>query len=846
MTLAGIKAGQAFVTVDVTHGPNIRQQARKIVNDLRGVFSFGPRFGSRGGTATRFRSPLAGASRAAGTGLLFGGSSLRTLGGIGAGVGVGLFFKDAIEKSKSFEETLSRFNIVFRDMATETRQWSNDYSDAIGRSATQSLNFLSLFQNFQVGFGKTREEAASLSRQLRALTADLGSFFDVSDQDAYQRLFQGLAGSTEALDIFGINAREQAVKFELAKAGIDFTTASAAQKADARFNIILRASKDAQGDAIRTADSFANSLRGIAASYVDLGTQFGLIFTRSERLAEQEGKRAGLINQSVLNVRKLADGIASYVKDNEDIIRSSIVWVAKLALASATIGGMSVLLKGVLSTTIAIGASIARWALLGPARILGDALRLGSSLATQSVSLVFDVAVGGIKGIGNIASFTASLASITSTLLAAAPIAAAAGIAFVGLLGIISNTVTSLTGATNVSQLFGHLISTSSDKLQNLGRVAGEVVDNIYEYWQGLVESITPAYNYFIEGDIKEAVEFIALEFQIRFIDAIKKIVSYWDGFSADIQRFLRLLPAQIYNIVVHGLQRGFFKSQETRASAAITKVDQANEGIREQSAIIAEAQIALSLLENLRQTNAGDAPRQKKELEQIITAARLELERWESTRDYFSEVAGREGSSVPQIQPPSASEALDELVKGLIARRDQLAANAPNPQDNRDRSPTEFQPIDLRPRNSLLELFRNATGLRGSKFLSSTTFGEIFKEITVEAGKLAKSNTPDEAVSGFSNIVGRFLGGGGLSLALKDFLDPFNKLNAIDAIAGLIGPRQSAEGSLFSATSQTVRGAFFGLNGPTDIAERQRNRMIEELTNVRNELRNRGRLGVI
>ena len=289
---------------------------------------------------------LPGSSRFGGGGgnsILGGG--LRVASGIGIAGGIGGItdsFRSVLKYSRDYEETLNKFKLSFRELSDETLRWAETTSKATNRATVSFVGFASQFQNFFTGFGFALTQSAKMSKALSQLAFDLGSFHNVPDDESARRLFQGLAGSTEALDVFGINAREARVRQELNRSGIpNYDKATGEQKVLARYNVIVESTRNAQGDAARTADSFANSLRGLESGVKQAAIATGLLFTRSEDLAKATGKQAGIFFKLIPAMRDVSFGLAKYVEEHEGAIRESLTFVANIATLVTSLYAMN-------------------------------------------------------------------------------------------------------------------------------------------------------------------------------------------------------------------------------------------------------------------------------------------------------------------------------------------------------------------------------------------------------------------------------------------------------------------------------------------------------------------------
>lgn len=198
----------------------------------------------------------------------------------GAALAAGLvaFLGQAIKKASDLQETMNKFNVVFGSNAQAMEQWGVQFASQMGRSRNETLKFMADMQGFVVPMGVDPQQAMQMSQSLTQLSYDLASFNNVSDADAFQALMSAISGEAEPMKRFGVIVNETAVKAELLKRGIDPTTANEAQKAMARYNIILQGTAMAQGDVERSSDSYANRLKALQAAWDDLSAQIGTMF----------------------------------------------------------------------------------------------------------------------------------------------------------------------------------------------------------------------------------------------------------------------------------------------------------------------------------------------------------------------------------------------------------------------------------------------------------------------------------------------------------------------------------------------------------------------------------------
>lgn len=181
----------------------------------------------------------------------------------------------SIKAASQAQETMSKFNVVFGKNADAMKKWGDEFSSAVGRGKTEVAGFLAGTQDLLVPLGLAGDEAEAMSKKVVQLAYDLGSFQNVADDDALRDLHAALTGSGEVMKKYGVVVNEARVKQELLNMKLDPKTATEAQKAMARFNIILAGTTAAQGDAIRTSDSFANSWKRLKATIFEAAVELG-------------------------------------------------------------------------------------------------------------------------------------------------------------------------------------------------------------------------------------------------------------------------------------------------------------------------------------------------------------------------------------------------------------------------------------------------------------------------------------------------------------------------------------------------------------------------------------------
>lgn len=199
-------------------------------------------------------------------------STFVTLPILAAGAGMVKLASDA-------EEMQAKFDVVFGAAGDKVSGALDEFALSVGRSKFELRGMAAELGDLFVPLGFTKSQAGDLSVQMTKLATDLSSFNNMPMDEALARLRGTLVGSHENALAFGVVINENTLKAELAEKGWDKLTGAALEQAkvQARLNLLLAGTRDAQGDAERTAGSFANQTRALFSALKDLGTEIGTI-----------------------------------------------------------------------------------------------------------------------------------------------------------------------------------------------------------------------------------------------------------------------------------------------------------------------------------------------------------------------------------------------------------------------------------------------------------------------------------------------------------------------------------------------------------------------------------------
>lgn len=165
--------------------------------------------------------------------------------------------------ASDLQEVQNVVDVSFGSMADEVEAFANSAVRSYGMSALTAKRMASTFMAMSNGMDIAQEAGKNMSLQLTALAGDMASFYNVRQDIAQTALTSIFTGETESLKKFGIVLTETNLEAFALSQGIkkSYQAMSQAEKVALRYNYVLNATKNAQGDFARTSGSWANQIR---------------------------------------------------------------------------------------------------------------------------------------------------------------------------------------------------------------------------------------------------------------------------------------------------------------------------------------------------------------------------------------------------------------------------------------------------------------------------------------------------------------------------------------------------------------------------------------------------------
>nr|DAK22200.1 MAG TPA: minor tail protein [Caudoviricetes sp.] len=183
----------------------------------------------------------------------------------------------AIESASKMDELENVTQQVFESSTKEIEQWARTIDKEVGRSIYQMQNFASVYGSMFKGAGFDTSFFKQISKDLATFTADFSSFFNVTDDEAFTAIKGALTGETEALKRYGLILNDTTMAEYALSKGIKekWQELDTATKMQLRYNKLMEMTTYIQGDASRTIDGYANSLKKAEGLIDNIATSIG-------------------------------------------------------------------------------------------------------------------------------------------------------------------------------------------------------------------------------------------------------------------------------------------------------------------------------------------------------------------------------------------------------------------------------------------------------------------------------------------------------------------------------------------------------------------------------------------
>lgn len=185
--------------------------------------------------------------------------------------------KDAIQAASDLQEVQNVVDVTFGEGAKKIEAWAKSAGSQFGLTETQAKRFTSTLGAMMKSAGLTGDEIVDMSTDMAGLAADMASFYNLDFETSFAKIRSGISGETEPLKQLGINMSVANLNAFALQKGLEktFDQMTQGEQTMLRYQYLMSATADAQGDFARTSDGFANATRMLQTNIDSLKTKLG-------------------------------------------------------------------------------------------------------------------------------------------------------------------------------------------------------------------------------------------------------------------------------------------------------------------------------------------------------------------------------------------------------------------------------------------------------------------------------------------------------------------------------------------------------------------------------------------
>ena len=183
----------------------------------------------------------------------------------------------SIDAASDLREVQNVVDVTFGEGANQINAWAKTAIEQFGLTETKAKQFTSTLGAMMKSAGLAGPEIIKMSEDMAGLAADMSSFYNIDFDTAFQKIRSGISGETEPLKALGINLSVANLNAFALEKGLSktFDKMTQSEQIMLRYQYLMQATADAQGDFARTSDGLANSQRLLEANMQSLQTKIG-------------------------------------------------------------------------------------------------------------------------------------------------------------------------------------------------------------------------------------------------------------------------------------------------------------------------------------------------------------------------------------------------------------------------------------------------------------------------------------------------------------------------------------------------------------------------------------------
>ena len=193
-------------------------------------------------------------------------------------VGQGIAY--CVDQSNKYIENINLADTSLGQYAATAHEYADAVQAALGINSGEFLKNQGTFMTMAQGMGVAANNAYTMSKGLTQLSYDLASFFNITNDEAFEKVRSGLAGEIEPLRALGYDLTTARLQQEAYNMGLNeqVSNMTQAEKAMLRYKAIMSQVSWAHGDLAKTISSPANQIRVLKSQMQTAAQAIGNVF----------------------------------------------------------------------------------------------------------------------------------------------------------------------------------------------------------------------------------------------------------------------------------------------------------------------------------------------------------------------------------------------------------------------------------------------------------------------------------------------------------------------------------------------------------------------------------------
>jgi hypothetical protein len=263
---------------------------------------------------------------------------------VGAAITTAMVF--AVKESAKAEGSINKFNTVFGEHSEDMMNFVKNIRKEMPTATHEIVRMAADLQDLLVPMGVARDKATDLSKGFIDVSNKIAAFSDVEPTEVLEAIKSGLAGSTEPLRRFGVNALESALEAKALQMGLidadkgfkDLNPeVKTAIRAQALYAQIVSNSSDAIEGFEENQDSFLRRWQDLQATLKEFKVLVGnTIMPILDKLLKE-------------HILPLVEKIKDWTEKNPELTATIVKFVAIIGALMVVLGPLLIMLPGIVT-----------------------------------------------------------------------------------------------------------------------------------------------------------------------------------------------------------------------------------------------------------------------------------------------------------------------------------------------------------------------------------------------------------------------------------------------------------------------------------------------------------------